>query len=408
MTGKVRDLAHDGDGIVATEEGILFVPGALPGEVVRVRPDRSRGKNRRGRLLEILEASGDRVEAACPMVDTCGGCPQMVLSLEGQRALKTRRVEEATGLVPEWIGSPDSLGYRRRARLAWQAKPPTLGYRRSHRRTLVDVGDCPVLVPALAKTLEHFRTVLRSSFLGGGELRLAVGRQGGAVGWIGTEDTQGPAVYGALGALVESGAFEGLALRVGDGAAPATWGDPVEWTVSPDGDALMGTLSGFSQSNDGSNRLLVERVMAYAQPAGATVLELYSGFGNLTVPLARRATHVRAVEADPQASSACGENLRRLDLADRVTVVCGDAAAQTHGSVDVLVLDPPRTGAADVIPQVGAVRPSRIVYVSCDPGTLRRDLAGLGAQGYRPEETTAVDMFPHTAHVESVTLLVRN
>jgi 23S rRNA (uracil1939-C5)-methyltransferase len=158
--------------------------------------------------------------------------------------------------------------------------------------------------------------------------------------------------------------------------------------------------------NPAANRLLVATVVAFASPArGARVLDLYCGAGNLTFPLARRGATVEGVERDAVAVDAARANAARLRAAGttfRRAAVADALAGRAAGTIDTVVLDPPRAGAADAVAPLAALRPPRIVYVSCDPATLARDVGVLAARGYRVARVQPIDVFPQTYHVESV------
>ncbi len=186
-------------------------------------------------------------------------------------------------------------------------------------------------------------------------------------------------------------------------------GDPTVRVALEPGLALEVPADVFTQVNPGANRRLVETVVALGAFApGARVLDLYCGAGNLSLPLARRGVTVLGIERSPVAVEAARANAARLRLAG-ATFRTGDVARALGdlpaGSVDAVVLDPPRAGAADAVPALAALRPPRILYVSCDPATLARDVRGLVAAGYRLERVQPIDVFPQTYHVESVAKL---
>jgi 23S rRNA (uracil1939-C5)-methyltransferase len=405
-SGYVRDIARGGEAVVATDQGVVLAPLAVPGEEVEVDRIERRGGVERGRLARVRAPSHHRVEAPCERAEACGGCPLMTLSIGEQRRFKAGWVAEAVGWteVPMRAPSPD-LAYRRRARLAFQATSAgaRLGYRGHRSRHVVDVPTCPVLAPVLDDALERVRRELAPHLVGRGELRLTVGTGGRPVVSLSSAEPQPPALYSAARELV--GAFAGVALYLGGATTPAVFGDPAEELEGPGGDLLRGPAGAFSQANDAVNEALVETVVQLAEPAGRTVVELYAGMGNLTVPLARRAARVVAVERDPAAARAAEENLRRAGLTAEVRA--GEAEAEPLPKADVLVLDPPRTGARDALGRALGTGAERIVYVSCDPVTLGRDVATLRDAGYEVDHAMAFDMFPHTAHVEAVVRLRR-
>ena len=398
-----------------TSSGLVFVGGAFPGEEVQVRLGERRRGVARGALLRVITSAPSRQVAPCTLERLCGGCPLMALVPEAQVRHKLAWVQEAVSkagspdVVVALEPSPAGLGYRRRARLAFQVGPRSrvVGYRREQDHQLVDVTECPVLDPVVSAGLDTVRQRLLPSLTGSGDLQLTEGASGLPVVWLRCTTPQPPGAYSILQTLIDDGHFAGAALQVGEGVVPAQFGEPRQCTQGADGEALWGPVFGFSQSNSAVNRLLVDWVVEAAQTAGQRVVELFSGHGNFTVALARGARAYDAIEWDRAAVDACRGNLSARQI-DGVRLQAGDVEGfRRPAAADVVVLDPPRTGARSAMPSISALRPSRIVYVSCDPATLARDLADLAERGYRVERAKAFDMFPQTAHVEAAVLLVR-
>ena len=389
----------------------MLVPGVLDGELVSVDRIERRGRVTRGRLVELIEASPDRVEPACPLLARCGGCPWMRLGREAQRGAIVGLVKAGIARVPgaadvdvEVFSEGSGLDYRRRARLAFRGG--RLGYRVRRSHEIVDVSSCLVLRPELSIGLSALRSELLPRLVGEGDVQLAIGAGGRAVSRVNASEAQAPETYHALQRLVDEGTLAGAALAVADSASPATWGDPREDAPGVDGERLLGTVGGFSQANEAINRALVQWVGERARPEGQRILELYAGHGNLTIALARGAKSIAAVEIDRAAAAACSANLKARGLKGRVlTGDAGALGAWSQKKVDVVVLDPPRSGAREAIAGILATAPGRIVYVSCDTSTFGRDLSLLGEGGYRLVELAAFDMFPHTGHVETAALL---
>jgi 23S rRNA (uracil1939-C5)-methyltransferase len=412
LEGQVRDMTHSGEAVIETEGGIVLARGALPGERVRIRLSRKAAGAQRGELSVVVEPSADRVEPACALAERCGGCPLMSLASPAQLRFKQQKLRDMlSGLglqvEPEVVPSPHVLGYRGRARLSFRSDGTAtrIGYFAAASHALVDVAACVVLRPALSAGLTALRADLATALQGEGEITLGLGEGGRCVAELACRAPQAPAAYAASDALVARGVFAGISLRVGDGAA-ATFGDPRQRDAASDGLPLWAAAGGFRQANPEVNALLTERVLALAEPASARVLELYAGHGNFTVGLAALAQSLRAVESDRAASDACREALRSRSFA-HAQVVCADAAegARGRGPLDVVVLDPPRTGAKSALPAILARQARRIVYVSCDLATLRRDLVELLRGGYGVDAATGFDMFPNTAHLETVVRL---
>lgn len=416
VNGRVRSMAHGGEAAVETAVGVVLVRGALPGEDVRIEVGEKRSGVRRGRLLEILGApSPDRVESPCAVASQCGGCPLMGWSLAAQHEYKRQLVQHAVeGVSVEGVSvslapSGSDLGYRRRARLAWgrEQGKVVIGYHGAGSRRVIGASSCVVLSPALSSVLPAIVSILGPALAGEGEIELTPGPNGTVCVSLTAEQGQAQAAYVACGELAKVAGVAGVALRAGGIGAAATWGVLEQHVPGVDGQPLIGPAEGFSQANESVNARLVELVVELAEPEGAQLLELYAGHGNLTVALAPKAAQVSAVELDRELGKACQANLAARGITNvKVRVDAAEAGAK-GATVDCVVLDPPRTGAKDAVAGIAARKPKRIVYVSCDPMTLRRDAQALAAAGYRVDRAHALDMFPHTAHVEAVVRFVR-
>lgn len=410
LKGMVRDVGRGGDAVVETELGLVFMPGGLPGERVELELLRSRGGVARGRLIGVLQPSSARRPASCPQVDRCGGCPLMVASAEAQRDIKRgflkaacEGIAGAAACELAWFEAAQSQGYRRRARFAWHGQ--VLGYRRRDSARIIDIDDCAVLEPAVQQAWELARRWLGPHLRGTGEIALGLGPGKHAFAALRTDDEQVPALYAACEELAGLQSFCGVALRMGGASKAAVWGEPEMAFRSPDGFELRGPPDAFCQANDEVNVALVEYVVELAEPDDQRVLELFCGIGNFTIPLARRSATLVAVEQSASALAACRGNLRRAGL--RAKLIEADANRAPKGQFDVLLLDPPRQGAKVLFSESLAFKPKRIVYVSCDTATLGRDLRLAQGQGYRIDALAGFDMFPQTAHLESVVRLVR-
>jgi 23S rRNA (uracil1939-C5)-methyltransferase len=335
----------------------------------------------------------------------------MIASDELQRDVKLGFLVEACRGVPgadetvaEWVESPDALGYRRRARLAWHGS--IMGYRAFRSKRVVDIDECVVLGEPLRAAWREARRCLGPSLRGEGEIQLELtGANQVALSLHSAED-QPPATYRACEELMQQPVIASITLRAAGAGHAARWGD-LEIVVQMDAGSIRGPAGGFFQANDGVNTELVRRVVDLAEPDGERVLELFAGIGNFTIGLAARAAVLLAVERDRRAVEACRANLRHLGL--RARVVTGDANRPPEGRFDVVVLDPPRQGAKALFEDAGLLPgPKRVIYVSCDTATLGRDLRLATSRGYRVDRIVGFDMFPQTAHLESVVRLVRS
>lgn len=397
-----------GDALVRLDDGTeAWAHGVVPGDVATFRTSRD-GRRVFATVETLVTPSADRVDPPCPLVDRCGGCPWMVARPALVRSVKLAAVRRAVGegTPVEWHASPSPVAYRRRARLSFERSPKglLLGYRAPRSRAIVDVPSCVILDDALAAALPAVRETLASAE-GPGEARLARGKDGAPTLAVVADVPQPQALYAALRAAVDSGRFAGASLRIRDLGTAAEHGDCLERTPALDGSWLVGTRDGFSQVNDAVALAMARVVRDWAAPSGASVLELYAGHGHLSVGLAAGARSFTALEIASEAAEALRRNLADRSLAARV--IAADASGAPADPVDVVVLDPPRTGAAEAIPRVVAASPSRVVMASCDPRTLERDVRALHAAGYEVERAAAFDMFPGTPHVESVVLLGR-
>ena len=411
VEGDVRAVGRGGDAVVETANGVVLVPGALPGERVELALMSSKRGAARGRLIKVLRAAPERREPPCVDARRCGGCPLMIADPDLQRAMKQTFLRDACRGLPgaedtaiEWVASPAELGYRRRARLAWHRD--TIGYRQLHSKRVTDIRECIVLVEPLRAAWNDVRGCLAPALRGSGEIELHLTGADRVVVDLRANDDHPPELFDACQALCERPVIAGVTLQVGSDGHRAAWGETDIVFQAGEGGTLDGPGGAFSQANDEVNAGLVEAVVRLAEPEGLRVLELYCGIGNFTVGLAAQARTLVAVEQDPRAVQACQSNLKRRGLEARVAV--GDANQPPKGHYDVVVLDPPRQGSralfesSDLLPG-----PKRVVYVSCDTATLARDLRLATAKGYRIDRLIGFDMFPQTAHLESVVRLVR-
>lgn len=422
IEADVTSLAIGGDGLAKTDLGDVFVPGAYPGDRVRVTQITRRGKRRIADGVELLQRGPDRREPPCPYAAACGGCPWMGMSPKAQAEARLSTVAEAlrraeiTDVVAE-ASRPDGsseLGYRTRARLTLSRG--RLGYRRPRAKDLVEVERCLVLHPTLDSLLPELRTRLGEVVRGSAEVHLDLGVDLGVV-TLHSERAQPDEVYAALRSWVDGGGIAGAALYAAGATEPAVFGDAAPaWRAG--GQWLYGSPAGFVQANRRVNAAMVDLVVSWVHGGERDVgrkmriLELYSGSGNFTVPIALHPSqpHVTAIETHVGAVEACRENASRHGAT--VHVIQSDAAKVlevARGRYDVIVMDPPRSGALEAVSAIaaGSLRSDRVVMVSCDPRTLSRDLRELLSAGFTAEEVRAFDMFPNTPHVETVVLLTR-
>jgi 23S rRNA (uracil1939-C5)-methyltransferase len=415
LRASITSVAPGGDGVAHVEFGgerrALFVPHTAPGDVVRVDVDASR-RPARGRILELIEAGPDRVKAACAWATPCGACDWMHLSTAAQARL---HVEHVRAALPEgWrdleIAShapAAPLGYRTRARVHVRCERGRVdvGMHAGGSHDPVPVDACAVLDPAL-ETARRALAALFAGCKGRGDVQLALGTGGKPVLEARWSGEVAAACFARLEKAVAAGTLAGARVTAGESSRPAVVGDPTPWMRGADGEPLRLAPGGFAQASEPANTALARHVaqVAGAQPGEKTV-ELYAGSGNLTVLLAAATGELAAVESSREACDAARANLSARGLGARVVEADADTYAWSPAT-KLLVLDPPRTGARAVAERLAVSRTARVVYVSCDPQTLGRDLAIL-APAYEPRSIATFEMFPQTSHVETVVVLQR-
>lgn len=428
---EIDDLTLEGQGVGRHEGKACFVADALPGERVLVTPMGRKRNYDTARLERILRKSPDRVEPPCRWFGTCGGCRLMHLSVPAQRQIKEKtlfaalerlgKVQPAQRLPP--IIDSD-LGYRRTARLGVKyvaRKGGTLvGFRERGGRYLADMLDCRVLHPAIGDRI----TILRE-LINGLELREFIPQIETVV-----DDTGLAAlIFRHLRPLSDAdqerlrvfAEIEGVQVFL-QSAGP----DSVLPLAGPKQSLLYGhpeshvevqfTPLDFIQVHPEVNRQMVRQAIHWlAVDAESQVLDLYCGLGNFTLPLARQAGSVLGIEGDEKMLERARLNAQRQKIANTRYVQAdldqldGNALPWSEQGFDRALLDPPRTGAAAAVRVIGDLAIPRLVYVSCNPATLARDAATLVHEyGYQLLAAGILDMFPHTAHVESMAVFVRD
>jgi 23S rRNA (uracil1939-C5)-methyltransferase len=429
-TAEIVSVTHDGRGIAATAGKKVFVSGALVGETVTFMRRKSRRNFDEAELLEIHEPSAERVVARCAAYATCGGCSLQHVSLEQQHAIKDGtlrdnlqrigRVRPARWLEP--MAGP-AWNYRRRARLAVKdvrGKGRTLvGFRERHAPFIADMLRCEVLAPPVDGLVADLSELIGSLTIKARlpQIEVAVAENGVALVFRVLD----PPEATDLAALREFGERHELRIYLQPGGPdtvsalyPEAMAEPLFYTL-PEFDVRVDfEPTDFIQVNGEINRRMVHfAVEQLAVEPGDRVIDLFCGIGNFSLPIARNAASVLGVEGDTGLTRRAGDNAARNGL-DNVSFRVADLSKidGTEGWVrqgcDRMLLDPARSGAAEVVSRMQLFNPERIVYVSCHPGTLARDLATLvHEKGYRLEAAGIIDMFPHTAHVESIAVLAR-
>jgi 23S rRNA (uracil1939-C5)-methyltransferase len=429
QTGRVEALNHDGWGVVRAGK-TTFVAGALPGETVEYLVRRMERHHDEAQLLTVIEPAADRVVPRCAHFGTCGGCALQHLAPESQLAVKDSllrealkrigKVEPARWLVPL---SGEHWGYRRRARLGARfvhAKERSLvGFRERMSSFVADITRCEVLVPQVGALIGALSQLVTKLSIPARipQIEVAAG------------DAITVLVLRTLSPLSEA---DRALLREFELAHDVRWllqaGRPdqlevlqgqmpqLHYELPAYGLKLAFEPADFIQVNGSMNRLLIDQVLQLLELDGdSEVLDLFCGLGNFTLPLATRARRVVGIEGEAGLIVRARANATANSLPNasfHVANLAGEDAAQRclalaqGGRYSHVLIDPPRTGAADMLPALAALSPRRLVYVSCHPGTLARDLGILVSEhGFVLQAAGIVDMFPHTSHVESVAVL---
>jgi 23S rRNA (uracil1939-C5)-methyltransferase len=425
----VESLSHDGRGVTHLDGKAVFVHGALPGERVRLKVLRRHRHYEEAETETVLEASPERVQPGCPHFGRCGGCSLQHLAPEAQVRAKERSMLDALqrvghvapATVLEPLRGDSQWGYRRRARLGvkYVAKKDRVlvGFRERASSFVTELTRCPVLHPRVGELIGPL-----AELIAGLSVRQSLPQIEVAMG-----DETCVLVFRVLtppsqadeSALRAFGEQHGIAVYLQPGGLDSIRpldppGAVLTYRLPEFGVELEFQAGDFTQVNFAVNRAMVHRAVELLDPRpGQRVLDLFCGLGNFTLALARRAGEVTGVEGEAGLVARARANAARNGVDNARFCAANlygplDAEPWLQGTCDGVLLDPPRTGAIEVLPHLARVGARRIVYVSCYPGTLARDAGELvNALGYRLLGTGVMDMFPHTAHVESIAVFER-
>lgn len=409
----------------------VFVPGAFVGDRVRLGALVDKKSFALAPEFELLEESPQRVAPVCPVAQSCGGCDWMNLNYEAQLRHKGSLIEQAlvrTGgfAAQDWHGrvevvrSPEVLGYRSRVRL--QVSGGRVGFYRKGSHELVEVPDCSVSSPALLHAVRLVREAVLArpeAFEGVNHVEVrALSSFESNTGddpascsahFVSERQRSRAQAQRAIGALRKATRCLTPHLSVRLGAEPI---EPQAYEPVS-GVRLRAAPGGFVQVNAAVNRLLIERVVEVVQARGAkSFVDLYCGSGNFALPLVARGLRGVGVELSPEAIAAARRAARehgwgpeQVRFHAESAAAYAKRAADLGESYDCALVDPPRTGAKEVLGDLVRVSPPLLVMISCDPVTLARDLRFLCDQGYELRQVEGFDMFPQTHHVETLALL---
>jgi 23S rRNA (uracil1939-C5)-methyltransferase len=426
----ITDLDHEGRGVAHVDGKAVFITDALPGERVEWRRVKSTRQFDEGRLVNVLEASPGRVQPGCPHFGVCGGCVLQHLSAEQQIDFKQRQLLDALrrigNVAPREVLPPlqgPAWHYRRRARLAarWVPKKgkTVVGFRERSSTFIANLEQCPILAEPVARLIEPLSALVTQLSLRARvpQIEVAVAERATAL-VIRVLDEPTPDDRARLEEFQRTHGVE-IYLQPGgyETVAPLTPpASTLEYRLPKFDVTVRFAPTDFIQVNEALNALMIERAIEWLQPAdNEHVLDLFCGLGNFSLPIARSGAKVTAVEGEAGLVARARENAM-LNGLETVEFHVADLfsedvvhATWAKRAYDKVLLDPPRAGAREILPLLAASGARRVVYVSCHPGTLARDAGVLVKElGFELEAAGVMDMFPHTAHVESMAVFTRS
>ncbi|HSH30378.1 MAG TPA: 23S rRNA (uracil(1939)-C(5))-methyltransferase RlmD [Thiohalobacter sp.] len=431
VPAHIDSLSHDGRGVAHPDGKAVFIDGALPGERVTFIYTGKHRSYDEGRVEAVLEPAPERVVPRCSAAGVCGGCSLQHMDpgaqIQAKQGVLLENLKRIGGVEPETVLPPLTgpvWGYRHKARLGVKyvrRKDEVLvGFREKRKPFVARIEHCEVLHPDVGYRLRDLALLIDSL-----SIKAAVPQIEVAVG-----DRVTALVFRVLEAPSESdlaslrafGQEYGMQIHLqpkGPDSVALLWPESAAAarTLSYDLDDHQITLqfrpTDFTQINPEINQRMIAHALELLQPqADSRVLDLFCGLGNFTLPLARRVAGVTGVEGEAGLVARARENARANGI-DNAEFFSADLAGEVTGEpwlargYDRVLLDPPRSGAKELIPQIAARGAQRIVYVACQPGSLARDAGLLVSEyGYRLAAAGVMDMFPHTAHVESIALFL--
>jgi len=424
----VESLSHDGKGICRVDGKVIFVSGALAGERIRFSFRPHKKSHDEGFLIEVLQASADRIEPKCQHYGVCGGCSFMHLNSEKQieekqkvliDGLKHIGKVEGYDILPPLTTNP--WGYRRKARLGvkfvYKKDKVLVGFRERGAPYLAELNQCEVLHPDAGMRLTSFANVIHSlsCYDKIAQIEVAIADDISAFVFRNlvelTDDDKEK--------LIRYAKEESIAIYLQpkgpDTVTPLYPENPrLQYTLSDYDVTLDFQPTDFTQVNQDINPKMIKLALELLDlNQNDRVLELFCGLGNFTLPMARTAKQVTGVEGDAELIARANKNAEQNNISNTELHVANlmedvSSCSWLKGSYDKLLLDPPRSGAKEMMPYLAKMNIKHIVYVSCNPSTLARDAGTLvNEMGYSLVKTGIMDMFPHTAHVESIALFVK-
>lgn len=427
VTARIESLDQNGRGVTHVDGKVVFVEGALTGELVEVESYRRKPSYELATTRKILVASPSRVEPRCKSFGICGGCSMQHLEARAQMAVKQRVLEDSLAHIgnvsPETILSPvqgPAWGYRYKARFSsryvHKRNTTLVGFRERKHSFVADMQRCEVVPPRISALLMPLRSLVNSLSVREQlpQIELAIGVDCDALTFrvleaLSTADEQHLRDFAErhrVRVYLQPGGLDTISLFHPHGE------ELLRYTLPEFDLEFIFRVSDFTQVNFGINRVLVRRAISLLNPQrGEHIGDMFCGIGNFSLAIARRGAHITGIEGSPPLVERAIDNARHNKLADLCEFrtadlfkIGGDQWGE-FGHVDGLLIDPPRDGALELVKAIGKAPPRRVVYVSCNPATLARDAAVMvHSNGYKLRSTGVVNMFPHTSHVESIAL----
>jgi 23S rRNA (uracil1939-C5)-methyltransferase len=415
ITLEIDSLSYGPYGIGRRGGKAVMIPHTAPGDIVEAQITEARERYEIGQLIRVTKPSAVRQAPPCPYVPACGGCTWQHIEYATQLKAKRQSVEDALRRIGKLDGYdlrpiiPSSLECRYRRRIRLQISPSgKLGYYGAGSHRVVEIDSCLIaderLHGAMAVTERWLRGV-RTSIT---EVEIVCGEGSGEI--VVVAQSAGEFLQ-TDNAACEAFVYEGRTaqgLILNGKSWRNTWGEVAITVRLTGGLALKVDADVFTQVNpEGNRRLIAELIDAAGLQANDRLLELYCGAGNFTLPLAQRSREVVAVEGDRR-SITNGKLNAQKNAMENIRWICSAVPAavarlqRREVKFDKIVLDPPRAGAKDIAASLAALGAAKMIYVSCDPTTLARDLAALAKFGYKTKWLQPIDLFPQTFHVETL------
>jgi 23S rRNA (uracil1939-C5)-methyltransferase len=425
---QIHGLTHDGRGVATVNGKTLFVEGGLPSESVVFENQKKHRRYTLARAIEILNPSPTRTKPHCTHFELCGGCSLQHMTNDAQVEMKQNllltQLQHFGGVVPQSVLPPlrgSAFYYRRKARIGvrYVIKKEKLlvGFREKNSNKIADLSCCEVLDPRVGKLMPMFPQLIQGlvAFDSIPQIEVAVG------------DTQVALIFrhlkplndGDQGRLTDFAKAHNLQLYLqpdGPNSIHLLWApepfEPLSYRLPEYNIHIQFKPTDFTQVNADINQKMIQLALQLLEPKPTDViLDLFCGLGNFTLPLALMAKKVIGVEGSASLVERAFENaqLNHVDNVDFQLANLEDSQLNQNWlnqEYDKILLDPPRTGAFEILKYMPGFKAKTIVYVSCNPATLARDVGELVSKyGYQLKAAGVMDMFPQTAHVESIALL---